>query len=194
MHASFRSLIFSIFILIVFNGKIFSQSDSLAHAPVSALENGTEEIFWDGSIYFSGGYSSIQGFRFELGYNWNVISIGLNVSVEDEWTKHSSDPQFGLIAKINFYNSQNISPYILAGRGGSVAILGSSDTYTLINLGMRIKMIKWLHICPEIGVMFTSEFVSGGWSLFGGSSPKVYSHNTSSSANILFEIDFAEIF
>lgn len=159
-----------------------AQSDSLSES---------NSNYWINSLYLSYGYGLPQGHRFEVGYNY-WISLGLTFGIGDNWSRDPAEGTLGILARINFpmYNSNAL--YILLCTGGTIAILGEPDNYTLVYFGSKIQLSNGIHLCPELGLTFTSKHISGGHGIFG-SSPETREDNTNFGINISLEIDFAHI-
>lgn len=157
--------------------------------------NSGDSLTWSRSLYLSCGYGTPQGLRFELGYNFGSdISIAATIGKKDHWSRNPERGTLGIIGKIHLYKSKLMSPYILVGAGSTIAIFGEPDSYLLIQIGSKISLDNWLQLCPELGFVFTSKHISGGKSLFGGSSPVVNENKPRLGFNISFEIDFRQIF
>lgn len=158
------------------------------------VEDSLKNIPWSNSVFISGGYGSPQGLIFELGYNFgSYVSLAAILGMHNKWTGRQK-VTLGIIGKINFLQIKSITNYILIGYGGATAIFGGSDTYFIIHLGSKIPLADWLYLRPEFGPFFASDYISGGWGLFGGSSPEVYKSKILLGANISFEIDLSQIF
>jgi hypothetical protein len=151
-----------------------------------------ERMPWRNSVYLAAGWGTPQGFRFELGYNYGAnLSLGFSFGIADMW---SNDPGEGSIAVLGSFRfpieSSSITPYFLLCYGGTIAVFGGSDTYTLINPGVIIPLKTWLQLRPEIGIALTSKHISGGRSLFGESTTEITEDKRRFGFNISLEVDF----
>jgi len=170
------------------------KSDIIFEDFIQVIDSG-DSLTWSRSLYLSCGYGTPQGLRFELGYNFDSdVSLAATFGIKDHWSRDPEEGTLGIIGKIHLYKSKSISSYILGGVGGTIAIFGEPDTYSLIQIGSKISLTNWLQLCPELGFVFTSRNISGGRSLFGGSSPEVNENKTILGFNISFEINFRQIF
>lgn len=194
LFAVFHLLLSDIFSQTINPGFIKEEMREINLSDRINVEDSLKNIPWSNSVFISGGYGSPQGLIFELGYNFgSYVSLAVNLGMHNKWTG-SQKVTLGIIGKINFLQIKSISNYILIGYGGVPAVLGGSSTYFMIHLGSKIPLTDWLYLCPELGPFFASEYISGGWGLFGGSSPEVYKSKILLGVNISFEIDLSQIF
>jgi len=205
MKTVLKIFIFLIVIVNFFSANIFPQTNSSKSAKTNKSDiivddfnqvvDSGDNLPWASSFYVSGGYGSPQGLRFELGYNFGSdISLAATFGINDNWSRDPEEGTIGIIGKIHFLQIQSTKSYILLGYGGTISIYGGPDTYSIVHIGFKIPLINWLQLCPEFGFVFTSKHISGGSSLFGGSSPEVNETKTRLGFNISFEIDFRQIF
>jgi len=151
---------------------------------------------WRSSVYIAAGWGIPQGARFELGYNFGkTVTLALSFGIGDNWSNDPAEGTLAIFGSLRFPSSSlPITPYLLICTGGTIAIFGGPDTYTLIYVGTLVELSSGIHLRPEFGLAFTSKHVSGGTSLFGGTSPEVKDDKTRFGANVTLEIDFAHIF
>ncbi len=182
MKAKTGSIVFLIFLAGLTPEVLFSQTQRLKVSKKNSIP-------WSSSFYVSSGYGIPQGLRIELGYNFgHLISLGGFYGKFDTWSH--GDLSFGLCGKLNFI-SRALTSYLLVGYGGSFALFGEEDTYTLALLGFRQPIINWVHIRPEIGLVFTSKYVSGG-GIFS-SSPIIRENESKLAINVSLELDLRQI-
>ena len=174
----FRYFIVSVVIFSV--NCLSAQSDSLSES---------NSNYWNNSLYLSYGYGLPQGHRFEVGYNY-WISPGLTFGIGDNWSRDPAEGTLGILAKIHFPIYESNVFYLLFCIGGTMAILGEPDTYSIVHFGSKIQLSNGIQLCPEMG--WTFKHISGGRSIFG-SSPETREQKTNFGINISLEIDFAHI-
>lgn len=205
MKTVLKYFIFPIVVVNLFSENIFPQTDIPTFSKVNKSNSmgvdsnqvvvSADTLPWARSLYISGGYGTPQGLRFELGYNaGSDISLAVTFGIKDNWSRDPEEGTFGVIGKIHFLQIKSAKSYILFGYGGTIAIFGGPDTYTLVHIGSKIPLINWLQLCPEFGYVFTSKHISGGSSLFGDSPPEVKEKKTRLGFNVSLEIDFRQIF
>lgn len=151
---------------------------------------------WRRSVYVAGGWGTPQGFRFELGYNFGeIVALALSFGIGDKWSRDPEEGTLAIIGSIRLpIRSFPFTPYLLFCRGGTFTIFGGSDTYTLIYLGAMVELRSGIHLRPELGLALTSKHISGGTSLFGGTSPEVNEDRSRLGANVTLEIDLAHLY
>jgi hypothetical protein len=151
---------------------------------------------WRKSIYIAGGWGIPQGARFELGYNFQEsIALALSFGIHDSWSNDPAEGTLAILGSLRFPVSLlPVTPYLLICTGGTLATFGGQDTYTLIYVGTMVELSSGIHLRPEFGLAFTSKHISGGTSLFGGTSPEIKEDKTRFGANVTLEIDLAHIF
>ncbi len=151
---------------------------------------------WRNSVYLAAGGGSPQGFRGELGYNFgSYISVAFSFGIGDSWSHDPGEGTIAVLGTIRFpTDSPSMTPYLLLCSGGTIAIFGGSDTYTLVYAGVLVPLIPALQVRPEVGVDFTSKHISGGHSLFGGDSPEVRGQKTMLGFHLSLELDLARLF
>ena len=112
-----------------------------------------------------------------MGYNIiDIVSIGFSYGILDLWKNDHKEPTFGITGKINFPTSNSrLTPYILIGGGGTIKIFGGADDFEVLSFGAIYPIKKWLQFRPEICMVFTSKYISGGSGFFN-SSPEVREH------------------
>jgi hypothetical protein len=205
MKTFLKSFIFFIIVINLSAENIFPKANSLQlfnSNKIGIIINDSSKVvvdnlYWGNSLYISTGYSIPLGYRFEFGYNFGTaISLAATFSIEDNWSKEPDKGSLGILGKLHLPQIQSVSPYILVAFGGGF------DSYTLVQIGSKISLINWLHICPEIGLVFTSKHISGGgesiqlpWG-WGSTEqePEVNEKRTMFGFNISFEIDFRQLF
>ncbi len=149
---------------------------------------------WRSSVFMAIGYGTPQGMRCELGYNiGSKLSMAFTFGIGDQWSR---DPQEGmpgvsLTIRIPNFNSA-AAPYVSIMRGTTLTIFGGPDSYTQLCFGFITPLASAFQLRPEIGVAFTSRHVSGGTSLFGGTTPEVYNERTLFYIHVALEIDFRQ--
>ncbi len=150
---------------------------------------------WARSLYIAGAFGAPQGARFELGYNFGSdFSLAATFGIQDNWSRDPAQGTLGITGKIHFLQIQTLDIYILLGTGGTMSLFGGDDSFTLVHLGSRYSLIKWLQLCPELGYVFTSKHISGGKSLFGGSIPEIRENKSRLGISISLEVDLRQIF
>ncbi len=151
---------------------------------------------WRSSVYIAIGGGTPQGMRGELGYNFgSYVSLALSAGIGDSWSRDPGDGTLALLGILRLpTGSPSVTPYLLVCTGGTLAILGPSDTYTLVYAGVSVPIIQALQLRPEFGLDFTSRHISGGRSLFGGTSPEVTQKDTRVGFHVSLELDIARLF
>lgn len=197
MKTKIRNFVFLIFLVGLipevlfpqtYSFKIFSE-DVTKSKDTSKVMSKKNSIPWSNSFYISSGYGVPQGLRIELGYNFGrIISLGGLFGKFDNWSH--GDPTFGVCGKLNFIGS-SFTSYLLIGYGGSVALFGEEDTYTFALIGFRRPLKNWVYIRPEIGLVFTSKYISGG-GIFSNS-PITREKETKFAFNVSLELDLRQI-
>jgi hypothetical protein len=151
---------------------------------------------WRSSMYLAAGYGFPQGLRGELGYNFgHILSFGLTFGIFDYWSRDPGEGTFGMTLKLFLpYKSLSFTPYLMYSSGGTFSIFGHSDSYTLFYFGSMFTIKSWLHVRPEIGVVFTSRYIPIGTSIFN-LSPSVNTEDKQHiGLNLSFELDIRQIF
>lgn len=146
---------------------------------------------WRNSVYIASTLGYPKGLRFDLGYNFgDILSLGLSFGISDFWSSDPEEGTIGFIGKLNIpLKNSRLTPYLLFGEGGTFAIMGGSDKFTILSFGFIYPIKDWLQLRQEICLVFTSKHISGG-GIFGTSTLKKES-KTLYGFNITFEIDFA---
>ena len=197
MNAKIKNFVFLIFLVGLLPEVLFSQTRSFnifnenikKSIDTSKAISKKNPVPWSNSFYISSGYGIPQGLRTELGYNFgHIISLGVLFGKFDNWSH--GDMTFGGCGKLNFIGI-SFTSYLLVGYGGSFALFGEEDTYTLTLIGFRRSLNNWAHIRSEIGLVFTSKYVNGG-GIFS-TSPIVRKKETKFAFNVSRELDLRQI-
>ncbi len=150
---------------------------------------------WRRSIYLAGGWGVPHGTRFELGYNTsNVFSFAFSFGIGDSWFRDPGEHTIALLISLRFpIRSWPITPYLLLGTGGTLAVHGRADTYTIASVGALIALRSGIHLRPEMGVVFTSKHVSEGRVSFWGIGPEVREQRARYGVHVAVELDFRSL-
>jgi len=201
-----------VFIAIQSSGHLFAapQKNDSVHVissttKIDSSNNSYENTFtWINSPYIALGYGYPQGIRFEIGYNiLKYFSLGIIYNFNNYWIESSgngtwgfNNKMIGLNCRIFLpYKSWYITPYLLISRGLNFSIFGTSNSYTNIYLGTMIPVTKWLQLRPELGIDFTSRYISGGVEFPGyGPNPEVKQDKTWFGFNLSMEFDIIGLF
>jgi hypothetical protein len=177
--------------------QLFSGRIPLPDSSVMNSKQTADSPPWGNTLYLSAGWGVPQGARFEVGYNVGaIISLGLSLGIGDSWSRHPGEGTLAILGAIRIpTNALRITPYLLFCRGGTFSnFLGDSDTFTLLYFGAMVPLNPRVQFRPEIGFDFTSKHISGGRSLFGGSSPEVSENKLRLGVNVSLEFDLARLF
>jgi hypothetical protein len=148
---------------------------------------------WRWSPYVAVTYGGMSGARIEAGYTIaDVISLGMQCSAYDTWSRDSKLAAIGLHARFMIPVLSDATPYVMVAAGGKLKVLGPTDEYYEGMLGMMLELRPWLHMRPELGIMHMSVVKSSsGW--FGGSNVE-RSYTTDFAARIGLEVDLRPLF
>lgn len=189
-------LIIGLIFLFVSIGKSqdFLLSDNKSRDSLKTQTNYLQEYPWSATPFLSAGYGYPQGFRAETGYTFGyILTFGVSFGIGDTWSRDPGEGTLAFLGRLNIpINNTSKGMYISILTGGSIAILGEPDTYTVANLGLLIPLTNYLTLRPEVGVAFLSKHISGGHGLFG-SSPEVREEKVDGSFNLVLELDIRNV-
>lgn len=178
------------------NAQFLDTAPAAPRVAGSAVASDAPDFSWAGTVYLAGGFGTPQGMRAELGVNiGRTLFGGFMFGLHDEWSRDPEQGSIGLFLGVHFADrgSDDFTPYLLVGGGGTVEIFSGPDSYWMIQAGGMTRLARWLTLRPEIGVAFTQRYIGGG-GLFA-STPKRYgAWITRGSANLLLEMELFRIF
>jgi hypothetical protein len=183
-------IILSLLCLTVGKSQESIETDTQANAKLKIKTNYLQEYPWSATPFLSAGYGYPQGFRAETGYTFGyLLTLGMSFGIGDTWSRDPGEGTLAFLGRLNIpFENTSLGMYISIISGGSIAIFGEPDTYTVGNLGMIVPLAEFLVLRPELGVAFVSKHISGGHGLFG-SSPEVREDNTFINFNVVLELD-----
>jgi hypothetical protein len=173
--------------------------DGAAAAPRvagSVAVSEASDFGWAGTVYLAACFGTPQGMRAEFGVNiGRTLFGGFMFGLHDEWSRDPEQGSIGLFLGLHFadHGSDDFTPYLLLGGGGTVEIFSGPDSYWMIQAGGMTRLARWLTLRPEIGVVFTQRYIGGG-GLFASTPKKYGAWITRGSANVLLEMELFRIF
>lgn len=113
---------------------------------------------WMNEGYLAAGYSTPQGLRNEIGFNfYEMVTLGITLGLFDNWSTDPGEGTIGYFLSLNIPLQIKIfTPYMFITGGTTIKVLGSEpDKYLAFGLGSKSCLNKLLVLRPEIGIVNT---------------------------------------
>lgn len=149
--------------------------------------------------YIAGGYSWLQGYKFELGINkGSTASFAINFSENDRWSSHRHQLMCGIMGRAFLRKpvEGKVLPYFGIEWGANFGDLIKMDSFFQFNLGSLLHFTSGICLRPEMSLSFTSKYLYGDdiFILGGGKTETVNENVTRLNATLFLELDAAKIF
>lgn len=143
---------------------------------------------WANSMYVSTGMGYPNRMRIEVGYNiLSYASFGFSISRFHQWSDDVPTFMFGFVFQVRApIQSSSIALNLLYSPAESFEIFHPPDSYHLLFLGVIIPVTSKIQCKPELGIIWSSKYISGGRKIWGTETPAIFERGVHAGGNLSF--------